>query len=495
MATNTSWMQRAQTRIPHVPKLQTPRQEATFTSLRVGQYPHHPHKQPTPKMDAPPNFGDQGDAAAMAPLTRENLPDSMMFPGMLPEDGSQPPVLPPDEDESVEPSSASDPTSNANVRNQGVASSPNPPLSNPTTPDALNRELAKFPERTPPKWWQRVGAGAVGALAGIANAGGHMRHPIDVSGAAEGILHPGYQDKLETWRSRVIPQELQLQLAAQMRQAQLAQQKQASEAQLKQAQGEQAMAQAKRYAALADHYAAQDANASVVATPELVKASGGAIALGQKVPTAVARDVYKQAATAAAKMTVLKPGDVAFQGGNKIAENTNQKPAGNVNEWAVRQAAANGEKWAVDALRQRQQDQINARIASRAPRDPLAHELAEQRLEDSRAKGFDTIEQQKQAALSAAQRQFNVDHDENQYAANAQRAQTAYEAAIQRHGGTVQPLQVRPKSGMEVEYAPRGQSGTGARKYTEQEVRQRATAAGKDGNAAVKAARDKGLLQ
>lgn len=422
-------------------------------------------------MDTPPNFGDDGNlAATLSALHRENLPDNMLFPGMLNEDWSSPepsaPQMP--EEEPTDETPPFDPSAAVNDRNQGIAAGPNPPFmakdagGNPVNAESMSRELAQFPERTPPKWWQRAGAGALGALAGIANAGGHMRHPIDVSGATEGILHPGYQDKLESWRSRVIPQELQLQLAAQMRQAQLAQQKQASEAQLKQAQSEAALGQAKRWNATADHLATLDRNATITATPELAKISGGSISPGQRLPVAVARDLYKAAAAAAVKMTVLKPGDVAMQGGEQVGENTNPRFA------PQRPIVTRPQDIVVDPV-------TGKEIARNANHREFAPRVGRAGGGKDPQQAFTDIENMKQQSLAAAERQFLQDHDQEKLAANKAKAQSAYEKGIIRKHGTVTP-----------------QSGGG---YTEQDIRAKARAAGKDENAVVKAARDKGLIQ
>jgi len=60
---------------------------------------------------------------------------------------------------------------------------------------------------TKPKWWQTALAAGLGAGAGWSNAAGRTRTPIDIGAATEGILHPGYQGRLEEWQSRVMPVE------------------------------------------------------------------------------------------------------------------------------------------------------------------------------------------------------------------------------------------------------------------------------------------------
>lgn len=79
-------------------------------------------------------------------------------------------------------------------------------LLNPGYSQSIDRMKALYgerPERTPSHWWQKALSGAIGGLAGYANAAGRVRHPIDVSQAVENIQHPGYAGKLQDWQSRV----------------------------------------------------------------------------------------------------------------------------------------------------------------------------------------------------------------------------------------------------------------------------------------------------
>jgi hypothetical protein len=71
--------------------------------------------------------------------------------------------------------------------------------------DQLRAALGQAPHATAPKWWQSVAAGAAGFGAGWSNAAGRTKHPIDIAAMDEGILHPGYQQKLQEWHSRVAP--------------------------------------------------------------------------------------------------------------------------------------------------------------------------------------------------------------------------------------------------------------------------------------------------
>lgn len=61
------------------------------------------------------------------------------------------------------------------------------------------------PTLTSPKWWQRAAGAAAGFGAGWSNAASRTKHPIDIGAMEEGIQHPGYQQKLAEWHSRVQP--------------------------------------------------------------------------------------------------------------------------------------------------------------------------------------------------------------------------------------------------------------------------------------------------
>ena len=77
--------------------------------------------------------------------------------------------------------------------------------------DAMKKLVSSRPVMEQPKWWQRLAAGAAGAASGWENATGRTR-PIDVAAVTGNLLHPGYQDKLSQWQSRVVPAEALLDL-------------------------------------------------------------------------------------------------------------------------------------------------------------------------------------------------------------------------------------------------------------------------------------------
>lgn len=107
--------------------------------------------------------------------------------------------------------------------------------------DKLEGIQGAYPEKTPPKWWQRGLAGVAGGLAGWSNAAGRTRNPIDIAHVSDEILHPGYADKLEQWKSRVVPSETAVQLEGQKSAAQWKGQQIQNETELKTAQGKAAM--------------------------------------------------------------------------------------------------------------------------------------------------------------------------------------------------------------------------------------------------------------
>jgi hypothetical protein len=121
----------------------------------------------------------------------------------------------------------------------GIASPDTSPLTKAI--QAKQDYLASYPKQTPPKWWERLGAGAFGAAAGWSNAASRTRNPIDINRAQENILHPGYQTALEQWQSKVVPLDQNIQLESEKIGAQYGGLKAQSEAELKRAQAQAAM--------------------------------------------------------------------------------------------------------------------------------------------------------------------------------------------------------------------------------------------------------------
>jgi hypothetical protein len=452
MATNTSWLQRIPS-LPQAKPIATPKQSTTFTSLRTGQFPHHPRAQKVPKPERPPNFGDSGDlgnemwwnnpsarkatpeqrapeysdqgTSTLPLLTRDNLPDSMLFPGM---EGSPdiPPEMEPDDAPEAEVRAPSDVVGKWNEDKAKSPYAPIPPFvpkdaqGNPVTPDSLSSQIAQFPQNNPPKWWQRAIAAGVGAGEGVANAGGHMRHPIDIGASVNAIENPGYANKLEAWRSRVVPQELQLQLASQIRKAQMDQAKAQSEAEYKQAAAGMMGGRQKYYEALATGRQTIPANDAVVA------ATKGMIPKGTPLTAAEIDTVLKLPQGTTAKNTVLQPGaQMVDQTGKVLATNTNQRPGA-----APRPIVTSPQQIVFDPVTGKEiaRNTNNRQFAPRA----AGRGTAPQQVSED-------IENRKQQRLAAAEQQFILDHDEAKLATNKARAQNQYEQEIIRHHGTVAP--------------------------------------------------------
>ena len=181
---------------------------------------------------------------------------------------------------------------------------------------ALKAALATAPVKSNPTWWERLAAAGAGGAAGWSNAASRTKHPIDIGAVQENILHPGYQDKLSQWQSRVAPAEAQLQLAGQQVAAQQAAEKNtATNEELK---------------ARADYYRGQG-RTSVTVTPDLERVSGGVLQAGTVVPATWATTVLddKRTRNETEKPVVVngalvnpKTGAVIYNGGPKTPTET-----------------------------------------------------------------------------------------------------------------------------------------------------------------------------
>lgn len=212
-------------------------------------------RQPVRKAPMPKYFAD-GDPGAV--LTEEDMPDFLQEIRDADEVGAQAPAnwasdpqgnripfyepvpyLAGDEQDSqfIEPPELQ----GAPLPPEVIPGAGMPPV-RPPAPDRYTSALDKLaalqsqrPVLNKPTWWQRLGAAGAAGAAGWTNAAGRTR-PIDVAGVTQGVLHPGYSDKVAQWESKVAPAQATAALEGQRVQAGIAQQKMQSDAELKHAQ-------------------------------------------------------------------------------------------------------------------------------------------------------------------------------------------------------------------------------------------------------------------
>lgn len=169
---------------------------------------------------APPSFlGDDGTDVLMRrpSLTDEEEIDPSLFPGTQ----GRPRMW------GDLPAVSSGPAAKAAAVSSAVSPVPPPqqtPDAGPGTgyQDAMTRLEGAYGERpqlSQPKWWQRALGAAAGFGAGWSNAASRTRHPIDVAAMREDVLHPGYNQSLEQWQSRVTPLQAQAEIEGQKQSA------------------------------------------------------------------------------------------------------------------------------------------------------------------------------------------------------------------------------------------------------------------------------------
>jgi len=92
----------------------------------------------------------------------------------------------------------------------------NPPVTEKATQarEALAAAKANAPVMPAPKWWQRVGAAAVGGLAGYVNASGKRMTPIDPTAAEQAIIGvPAFQRQVAAHQQEVNAAQAQADVA------------------------------------------------------------------------------------------------------------------------------------------------------------------------------------------------------------------------------------------------------------------------------------------
>ena len=178
------------------------------------------------------NYLDAGDVPDYGPLTDSDDPNFVsappqpqLIPGAvgLTQNGIDPAIV-----GASQPDISPDEVSRATFPVAPTAPSPAPKPFTEFRQDVA--ALGPMPVKENPKWWERLAAAGIGGAAGWSNAASRTRNPINIAAAQENILHPGYQDKLAQWQSRVMGPQAKLDLALQQMKAQEMQEQIAAQA-------------------------------------------------------------------------------------------------------------------------------------------------------------------------------------------------------------------------------------------------------------------------
>jgi hypothetical protein len=497
MASNTlGWLQRAQTH------------PATFTGLRTGQWPKHPRPVKEEKPGKDPAFLDDG-APSQGPSWLQNVQQPQPMDEVYrPDAGSAPdtpfwqnpvlaqmlqdnPNLMPTQTDSgsastdslsqpgqaapAEPTSPSSATPNGQFQPDDqpadIHGTPGMPAPNPDWAKHLAALQAKldpdqpggYPVNKAPAWWQRVLGGIAGGAAGVSNASGHTRHPIDIGAMKQNILSPGYQDKLNQWNSEYAPLAAEVNMDAAQRQAQLAQQKQQLEQQKVASEDQYRQAEGKRAEAQANYWNGIGKTNMVKVTPALSKMSEGAYEPGQMVPGAVAEKVVDRWQTKTKGIVVPLGSRLVDSEGNIIVDAAPvEKPAPNVTDAQLAYLAAQGDEQAKKALDLR----VQQHNQERTPPNPEVQAIREENRESRRINDNQTTDERKIAAEAQAQARYQSQVNapnasaeqkaqaQGQLISSLQGIQDAYARTVRARGGAAQDLNVvaGPQG---VQYVPR----------------------------------------
>lgn len=489
MSSNTGWLQ-------HIPNRQV-----SFTSLRTGQWPKHPRPVHEEKPGKPPAMLDQGTP----PQSRDTLfgilkdptePDTrpdwmksgappsawwMQSPtaGVDPQiasDGWQSQSGERGEWDNTVPSDVGQVDSRPDwmkspdtlKRNPDAPTPPgdeaadlhgvpNPP---PGIPGAAERmadyrdQIRLYPEKTDPKWWQRLAGAAAGAGAGWSNAASRTRHPIDIGSLQENILHPGYAEKVQKWNSQFAPMQAAVNIDASQRAAQLAQAKEQSAAGLQSAQAELAQARAKA--------ASLPSKSMVDVTPEMATASKGLLRPGMKITGQDLKELIHDTLTTPTPDKIQTVKILTEEFSKATGQPIGAEVPTAVYETAIRNMkAANPTKWAAyvqaaggdpaKALELARQDAISTHAAER---DPGVAEARAQRTEDQRINANQVTDTHKLQAEQAARSHFDaaVRGGANPVEAKAALANTlqgiqdSYARTVRARGGAAQDFDINPKT-------------------------------------------------
>lgn len=113
-------------------------------------------------------------------------------------------------------------------------------------------------------WYRDLAARGLGFATGWVNAAGHLRNPINPTGAEEEIRHPGFAENQQVYESQMGPVRAQLGAEMGQREAQLKNEDVASQAALRQAQATQASGRGHWYEAQAGQKWRIDDKAGVI---------------------------------------------------------------------------------------------------------------------------------------------------------------------------------------------------------------------------------------
>lgn len=267
-------------------------------------------------------FDDQGNVIIPYGLQGMSPADTQGIPGMALGRGVVNQLTPPEQQvPDAEPPPATAPPTDAPTGTQGYGDDeheigpppPTPPVApvGPTAPrtqfgDLAQRSITKIlgddtkqnpgpPVMQTPKWWERAIAGGIGAAAGWSNAASRARTPIDIKAATEGILHPGYAEKMAQYQSQIPPLEKATEIAGQVGAYGQKMAMDQSEIDLRKAQAD---------------YARGMGRTEMIVTPELERLSKGVYRAGTRIPTTQVGAVLKaEQDRIAAKETTFKVTD------------------------------------------------------------------------------------------------------------------------------------------------------------------------------------------
>lgn len=322
---------------------------------------------------------------------------------------------------------------------------------------------AEMPIRPMPKLLNRIGADALGGLAGWSNAAGRAA-PIDIKGTTDAILYPGYDRKLASWQSRQASAKQQVDNFGQQVGADIASQKANADSTLKFAQAEAAI----KHGDYWERRSEQERN-------QWKLAQDGSLyntISGQRVAAPEDKNARFKAAMALTGGDKEKSAFYALNG--KLPTPTQH----NVSEWQSYLDANGGDSAA--ALKAKNADDIHKAIASRDPSMANYRNFEEQqrmqdtlnRINKERVDEEQRIQSDRQAKLTAlttsgqgadrARREADINRTA---AAALQAMQQKYVDGIRGQHGNAQEFDIDPAT---LQWKPRVTVATAANPYNPQ---------------------------